>query len=286
MKRTLSLVAVGLLVVLVGSAMVSAQDVPMYYAVNIPDSKLPTIDADVSDWTWVPSSYVITMDMLGESLLQPVEDAADLNVTIWLGWSATTNMLYGAVNVVDNDRVGDLSMPIYKTDSMETFCDPSHSGLGPWDEKDVTAFTVVQPIISLDETNALRFEVMRFAEDLWWKEAPHTYVASKWVDAHTRNYEFAYSLYAPLAPDEASSVRWQLAADQIIGFAISINDADLTGTNQEGNPVGTDNNYWQSYITMSEQFMNHGGIADLYLSPPGAVAVESATWGNIKALLK
>lgn len=286
MKKTLSLVAVGLLLVLVGSAVVSAQDVPMYYAVNIPDSELPTIDGDVSDWAWVPSSYVITTDMLGESLLNPVEDAADLSVTIWLGWNATTNMLYGAASVVDNDRVGDLSMPIYMVDAMETFLDPSHSGLGPWSEVDVTAFTVVQPVISLDETDALRYDVMRFDEDLWWKEAPHTYIANEWVDAHTRNYEFAYSLYAPLAPDEASSVRWQMAADQVMGFAISISDADLTGLNQGGNAVGTDNNYWQSYLSMSHQFMNRGGIADLYLSPPGAVALESATWGTIKALLR
>ena len=89
-------------------------------------------------------------------------------------------------------------------------------------------------------------------------------------------------------PDASS--RFTLAAEQTIGMSISVDDADL-GLNANGNdPMAEDccpdGFYWQGQYSMAEQFMNTGGMPDIFLTPiaDAGTAVESSSWAQVKKI--
>ena len=87
---------------------------------------------------------------------------------------------------------------------------------------------------------------------------------------------------------DASTV-WTLAAEQTIGMSISVDDADL-GLNANCNePEAEDccenGFFWQAQYSMAEQFMNTGGMPDIFLVGADATAVEATSWGQLKALV-
>ena len=76
-----------------------------------------------------------------------------------------------------------------------------------------------------------------------------------------------------------------------MAWSISIDDAD-EGLNANGNdPISEDccenGFFWQAQYSMAEQFMNSGGMPDIFLTGIEEVdtAVEESSWGQIKSLV-
>ena len=94
-----------------------------------------------------------------------------------------------------------------------------------------------------------------------------------------------------ISGDPDASTVWTLAAEQTIGMSISVDDAD-EGLNANGNdPLAEEccenGFFWQAQYSMAEQFMNSGGMPDIFLTPIAEVdtSVEDNSWGQIKALV-
>jgi hypothetical protein len=272
--------------------------VPLYYAVGVPDSRLPTIsiDGDLSEWLWVPDEFVLTSDELNNTLLVP-DDADDLSGEIILGWNSTTNKIYGAVHVHDSEHVlnNHEGANVWMDDTISIYLDPDNGGGGPYSTEDRNITSAVQ-FWMYAGTNTPSFAMYNAPDPSeWWYPHP-PYIDHAVVEEGPEiYYEFAITPYDPLViASEEESTLWQLVVDQVIGFSTGFSDADYTGLNQDGlDPQeaikGGAPNYHQSSASMAEQDLGRGGYPDLYLSPvdPGdeITAVEASTWGQVKALM-
>ena len=93
---------------------------------------------------------------------------------------------------------------------------------------------------------------------------------------------------------EILQLKEDLAAEQTVGMSISVDDADL-GLNANG-VAGEEDDcgggcpegfFWQAQMSMAEQFMNTGGMPDIFLTAAdGATAVEATSWGQLKTIMK
>ena len=99
-------------------------EVPLYFAVGVPDNVLPTIDGDHADWGWVDKSFEITIDDMSP-LTGGADDADDLFVDILIGWSQSQNRIMAAIHVHDDDLIVDKNPTCtFRDDNCEVHFDP------------------------------------------------------------------------------------------------------------------------------------------------------------------
>lgn len=86
-----------------------------FFAVQFPDTYLPDIDGDVSEWDIVPKAYVIENDDMSRSMIEvltgAVADLSDLAIRCIVGWNESTNRLYFMMEVFDDVHQADRSDP-------------------------------------------------------------------------------------------------------------------------------------------------------------------------------
>ena len=123
------------LVFCAGGAGVAVAHVPegvLYPVFLFPDSLLPTMDGDLSDWEIVPDRYWTGTRDLMETVrgLGTDFDEEDLAVRTVVGWSDTYNRLYFAVEAYDDivnvEREG--RRGVHGGDIWEIVVDADHSG--------------------------------------------------------------------------------------------------------------------------------------------------------------
>lgn len=288
--------------VLVASSAVAQEpaEVPLFFAVGIPAGNLPTIDGDNSDWAWVDRSFEVTIDDMNP-LVGGADDADDLFVDLVVGWSDTDNRVRAMVHVHDNELVVDKNPACtFRDDNCEVHFDPDNGGGGPYSApNDQDLQPAYQMCLSFSEQfprvqmyNGALGNFEQDALDFWWTHSGDFVSAGHVNQGQEYYYEFSAELFDPISmsggPDASS--RFTLAAEQTIGMSISVDDADL-GLNANGNdPMAEDccpdGFYWQGQYSMAEQFMNTGGMPDIFLTPiaDAGTAVESSSWAQVKKI--
>ena len=301
MRRSLLLVAFLLPLVATSSFAQDPVEVPLYFAVGIPDNILPTIDGERDDWAWVDPSFEITStDMF--ILTGGVDDADDHFIDILLGWNEGQNRVYGMVHVVDDYLIVDKNPGCtFRDDNCEIHFDPDNQGGGPYSApNDQDLQPAYQICLSMSE----QFPGCRCTMERWATSSRMRSISGgrirgdfvQNVNANVGNeyfYEFSLLFFDPLSisggPD--ASTEWILTPESTIGMGISLDDAD-EGLNANGNdPMAEEccenGFWWQAYVSMGDQFANTGGIPDVFLTPTEDVdtAVEATSWGQVKGLI-
>jgi hypothetical protein len=300
-----SLVALALGALTVGA--VSAQEpaeVPLYFAVGIPTSNQPTIDGDNSDWAWVDRSFEVTIDDMN-ALTGAADDADDLFIDLVIGWQPSNNTINAMIHVHDDALIVDKNPTCtFRDDNCEVHFDPDNQGGGPYsapadlDEQPAyqmcLSFSDQFPRVQMYNGALTNFEAD--ALDFWWTHSGDFVTAGHVNTGSEYYYEFSANLFDPLSisggPD--ASTPWTLTAESTIGMSISVDDADpgINANGEEGS-VATDDTpngfFWQAQFSMGEQFMNTGGMPDIFLTPladGGATAVEATSWGQLKNMVQ
>ena len=275
-------------------------EVPLYFAVGVPDANLPTIDGDHADWGWVDKSFEITIDDMSP-LTGGADDADDLFVDIIIGWSQSQNRIMAAIHVHDDYLIVDKNPSCtFRDDNCEVHIDPDNQGGGPYSapaEQDLQP--AYQMCLSFSEQfarvqmyNGALANFEQDALDFWWTHSGDFVEAGHVNQGQEYYYEFSAELFDPISisggPD--ASTKYTLAAEQTIGMSISVDDAD-EGLNANGlDPMAEEccenGFFWQAQFSMAEQFMNTGGMPDVFLVPADdATAVDATSWGQLKALV-
>jgi hypothetical protein len=275
-------------------------EVPLYFAVGVPDANLPTIDGDHADWGWVDKSFEITIDDMSP-LTGGADDADDLFVDILIGWSQSQNRIMAAIHVHDDYLIVDKNPSCtFRDDNCEVHFDPDNQGGGPYSapaEQDLQP--AYQMCLSFSEQfarvqmyNGALANFEQDALDFWWTHSGDFVEAGHVNQGQEYYYEFSAEMFDPISisggPDASTS--FTLAAEQTIGMSISVDDAD-EGLNANGlDPMAEEccenGFFWQAQYSMAEQFMNTGGMPDIFLVPAeGVTAVDATSWGQLKALV-
>jgi hypothetical protein len=278
-------------------------EVPLFFAVGVPDANVPTIDGDNSDWAWVDRSFEVTIEDMN-ALTGSADDADDLFIDLILGWNDNSNRIMAMIHVHDNDLIVDKNPNCtFRDDNCEVHFDPDNQGGGPYSapaDQDLQpayqmclSFSDQFPRVQMYNGALANFEQSAF--DFWWTHSGDFVNANMVNEGEEYFYEFSAEMFDPLSisggPD--ASTRWNLAAEQTIGMSVSVDDADL-GINANGVPGEEDlcdggcpeGFFWQAQFSMAEQFMNTGGMPDIFLTAADQTAVESNSWGRIKAIMK
>ena len=299
MRKTLVLL-LGLMLVAGSVFGQEPAEVPLYFAVGVPDANLPTIDGDHADWGWVDKSFEITIDDMSP-LTGGADDADDLFVDILIGWSQSQNRVMAAIHVHDDYLIVDKNPSCtFRDDNCEVHFDPDNQGGGPYSAPaDQDLQPAYQMCLSFSEQfarvqmyNGALGNFEQDALDFWWTHSGDFVSAGHVNQGQEYYYEYSAELFDPLSisggPD--ASTRFTLAAEQTIGMSISVDDADL-GVNANGNlpeeeECCENGFFWQAQYSMAEQFMNTGGMPDIFLVPAESVtAVDATSWGQLKALV-
>ena len=300
--RKILMLLLGLMLVTAGSVLgQEPAEVPLYFAVGVPDANLPTIDGDHADWAWVDRSFEVTIDDMSP-LTGGADDADDLFVDILIGWSQSQNRIMAAIHVHDDDLIVDKNPTCtFRDDNCEVHIDPDNQGGGPYSAPvDQDLQPAYQMCLSFSEQfarvqmyNGALANFEQDALDFWWTHSGDFVEAGHVNQGQEYYYEFSAELFDPISisggPD--ASTRFMLAAEQTIGMSISVDDAD-EGLNANGlEPTAEEccenGFFWQAQYSMAEQFMNTGGMPDIFLvaAEGGATAVEATSWGQLKALV-
>ncbi len=308
MKRmfTLGLTVIGVFAMTL-SAVAHEPPGEFFLAVQFPDSNVPSIDGDDSDWAAVPLDvYAIQSDKLfsvhgfaGDDVPRGGMDPNSMNIRHLLGWNDASNELYVTTRVFDNKHTisrQDLGF-YWWDDSIEIEFNPRHDYLPmPEDERTHHKYSFAFPPLDGNSgphlqtaaTSSNSGEVMGdLANGSEWYECQYSFEGEEYGEG-TYTYEFrtiAIDSYprpqdtgANITPDQV--ITHDLTAGEIIGFSIFVSDVDESAGDAD-NRVGM----WATTPTSCCH-----SSQDLLISPAdpdidwgAATAVEEQSWGRIKA---
>ena len=293
MKRTLLTMAMALGLASGASAHIGDK---IYLIFEIPDADRASIDlkdGSVADWEDVVGdpSLVATDFYADPTVGEGAQyDPADLDYRIWLGWNSTDSILYLAQERVDNvyintypgGNVGDL----WSYDSVEFMLDGDHTGGDYTGSADVNWTADEQKL----NNNRTAQQYLGIATSPDGKTVGYLGAGAGWVN------ELPYAdggggatgegptttvmeLYVTPFDDliwnsPGDSKPSALASGKIIGFKLSIPDFD------------TAPQAYRAFHTLTGQaatWRYAERFADGRLVGSGVTAVESETWGRVKA---
>ena len=291
MKRVLILV-LAVCLMLPASAMAQRwafgeDEVPTLYAVGITGNSVPNIDGDLSDWAGYPDWNVWTFaDNFIDNSFGTVKDLNSLDFTGKLAWHPGTNMLYFAFDVFDDVHVqasakGQCSY--WNQDDLEWYIDADNSG-GSYNGNEPEGVARCGPA----QQEALLIggvgdDVCTCSASKWYMDAPYLYYAGTVTEsagATQTTYEVARMLFDFVDETPDASTIHQLAEGQVIAMSWDIDDQDVDG--------GGQTTAWYT-TALTALFREADNLNDVVMSPlewgvsGGATAVESGSWGAIKA---
>ena len=268
----------------------------MYFAVQFPDTYLPTLDGDLSEWDVVPSAYMIYTEDMYEQLAGLGKDGvgvdlADLAIRSCCGWNDSMNRLYFMAEVSDDIHQTDRTDPRcnWTDDCWEIVIDANHNGgrhawfgdlVEPpkeWRHAEGTLYIIAEPPVQgVDFTSGnLGAWVSERGEffDAGWDFAGDEFGESTYC------YELFIYPFDNLdyrGPD--ASKHHDLTAGEILGIGLAFADFDALSDDYDA--------YW----TVSGGDATCGlseALADFRLQPVEPrlfrpLAVEEITWGRIK----
>jgi len=288
---------------MVGSA-VNAHIGDPQFIPQVPNPGSMTIDGSDDDWAWMDRAFAFTSDKMVPGGNEPDFTRSDFDVVYFLGWSAPPeNMIYLFARVTDDflDLNEDNPNWWWADDSFNLAIDSDHSG------GDATG-TEIEHI-----QNAQRWQVRILAApagaengefgttgmyhgpsiyqglpELAWAHLDPFGSFSSTIEPGgfehgaadvTYTYELRMGIWDFFGLSADESTRHILAADQTIGFQCQFGDSDLVDARNE--------NGWDSNLTIGGGHANASEYFDhILVGADGATAVEMATWGRVKSVMK
>ncbi len=294
----------GLLVVLIFASLGEAHSgnrlYPFYELTDEMLRKINIHDGFIDEWYEIGEPNMTLLDFKTNDDFIP-RDPSNLDFRIWLAWHDELNRIYAAFIVVDDeyennhDWSGENVIPqIDLYDSITLYLDADHNGgkgftdgygtlgdrlpsYGETQKYDAISRTVSGPTLASEHS---------FLQP--WHTSPPYGDAGGNV-AGENPFVWVVEMYVTPQDGWGDSIAEilfsELSANQIIGFAPVINDSDPSfdpDTSIPWNPEGIDDE--EAFLLLPHS------MADLFLDglllPAQATAVESVTWGRIKASLE
>jgi len=217
-----------------------------YLAVQFPDSHIPTIDGDLSDWDLVPDAYrIVTEDMYeqlaGMGKAGTGVDLSDMTILLMVGWNESTNLLYTGAQTFDNVHMvlrpaGDPSL-MWQQDDLEIMIDIDHSGglyagfsgLTEEENKRQVGAQATQICVAYPNADGINSHV--FMAATWAGDPPYSLEGYNYegedLGEGTTTYELAIVPWVDLnwmGPDQG--IVGDLEEGQIVGLQYSFGDFD------------------------------------------------------------
>jgi hypothetical protein len=273
-----------------------------YFAVQLPDTYLPILDGDLSEWDIVPDAYVVPTEEYYEQLAGLGKggagvDLADMAIRSACGWNDATNRLYFFGEVFDDIHQTDRANPQcnWTDDCWEIMIDANHSGgrhawfsdLTEEENKRLNGSEGTQFIVAEPPVQDVDFTSGNAST---WTSEPGDYYDIGWDFTGDEFGESTY--YYELFIYPFDDLNWEgpdvskhhdLTEGEIVGIGWAFGDFDALSDSYDA--------YW----TISGGDATCGlseALADVFMSPmdpalEGAVidgaAVEADTWGRIKS---
>ena len=304
-----------LIFLLIWTAVASAHSGDRLYPLyELTDEMLGTIDLHdglIDEWYEIgePSMTLLDFQTLG-NLIPP--EPSNLDFRIWLAWHDESNRIYAAFIIIDDEYnnthnyTEDNNASVLWFDSVLFNIDADHSGgvgragidteeklmgiFGSTQRYSVIAQTVIGP--TLDNQIRVGHSPIWYDRGLpnSWKvyppygDAGGTAAGENPTVSVIEMYVTPYDWWG--AWDDVDQTEFsELSAHQVIGFSIMVNDTD-------GRERGT-GPFWLPVDIYAERIddldLLNGkadGFLDGVLLPAQDTAVESVTWGRIKASLR
>ena len=307
----------GLLLGLVSSSLAQYRVYPIFELTDEQVAVIDVTDGSVDDWLEVVGEPTLTtLDFLTYSnissswvLEEGLHDPVSLDFRLWLAWHRPTSHIYFALQRADDiflnefDRGNEkvyLSFMKWQDSGIEIMVDDDHSGglyqptdIIPVDLSSTEAYWLfvqnqVQWYWALAETydSGPHLQLAGISEDWDWCLTPPYADAGGGVFGEnptvsvTEGYVTAFDRFFWNSPEE--SVILDLYPGKIIGLFISILDRDDRNTWKPSVSYNLGEAWQDDACCHSDDFMDV-----LLLGPGGEIpdesAVESITWGRIKA---
>lgn len=286
MKRIAALICMSLIVgvAAIAWAQLEEGEVPMLFAVGIPDAAAPpTIDGDLSDWENYPDWNVLTFtDDFVDNSFGTVKDLNSLDFWMKAAWHEPTNMIYFCAQVFDDVHVQGSSpgqCAYWKQDDLEWYVDANNNGgkYNGGEPEGTPRCADAQQLAIL--AGGLGDDQCICAASKWSVEAPYLVWAAK-VEGNITTYEVAYALFDWLDETAEASTRHMLFEGDVIAISFDIDDQDVEGAGQT--------TAW--YTTpLTSLYNTADNLNDMTMAPkdwtPGAgpTAARPDAWGRIKA---
>jgi hypothetical protein len=262
-----------------------------YFALEVPNPAAITVDGLSGDWGWFDPDFVVTTDQMANTLGNPMPPKSDIDAAIHIGWTPEPdNRLYAYVRVVDDTlNCDETNMDNgWKDDNLELILDPDHAG--GWHEEagalrtghQQWTFSVSAPG-GYPQIAWLRFQQppeMQWAinEGLVQAAVDVKPELATIVPEATVGYEVRMAAFDPYMPDGvAASTRWTFAAGQTFGLSVVLDEADAAGRTDQLATHIMEGGAHDSDFTSEFTLLAVGEYA---------TAVESSSWGAVKALLR
>lgn len=263
-------------------------------AFQFADGALPTVDADLSDWSAVGATYRAQTAALTDLVHGASVDPHDFAAELMVGWNPRVNRLWVSARVIDDihqiDRAaGTASMRIFQDDAMEIFLDADHSGgqfanfvdLSPAEQLRHNGTEANHFVIAGPPPDADFF--VNFSAAGWYSlaDGPYTAAAYRSGPRPGGGTETTYeAMFVPFDRIDVNAVflsaEHRLREGEVIGFNVEFDDYDRF-------PELLDAKWslsgGQNSFQLSERF------ADLMLMPPDDIlptVVEDVSWGRLK----
>ncbi|MFC1525227.1 hypothetical protein ACFL6X_00270 [Candidatus Latescibacterota bacterium] len=265
-----------------------------YFALEVPSAAAITIDGQASDWGWFDTDFIITTDDMCNTLQGTMPPKSDIDIAIRMGWTPEPdNRLYGMVVVVDDTMNFDETVMDngWKDDGLEIILDPDHAGGWLGDDQSLRTghqqwtFEHSAPG-GYPQTAWLRFNQ---PPEMQWAIEEGLVVAATNVEPAsaagmtiapdvTVGYEYKMPAWDPYMPEgEAASTRWILEAGQTLGMSVILDEADAVGRTDQIATHKLEAGAHTSDFTSEFTLLAVGEYV---------TAVESSSWGSVKALLR
>ena len=268
-----------------------------YFALEVPDPAAITVDGKATDWGWYDPDFIVTTADMCNTLQATMPPLSDIDIAIRVGWTPEPdNRLYAMVVVVDDTlNVDETNMDNgWKDDGLEMILDPDHAGGwnfpaqgdgGLRSGHQQWTFEHSTPA-GYPQTAWLRFgqpPEMQWAIEAGLVEGATDVqpagVAGQTIAADiTIGYEVRMRAWDPYMPEgEAASTPHVFVAGQTIGLSMILDEADAEGrTDQIATHIieagAHDSDFTSEYTLLA--------VGEY------ATAVESSSWGAVKALLR
>ena len=306
-----------MIVLLIWTAVASAHSGDRLYPIyELTDEMLETIDLHdglIDEWYDIGEPSMTLLDFQTLFNLIPA-DPSNLDFRIWLAWHDESNRIYAAFIIIDDvyhnthNYTEDNNAYVLGFDSVLFNLDADHSGgVGEREGVDDTEeeligiyggaqlYTVIAQTVSgptLDNHIRVGHSPVYYTLGLpnSWKvhppygDAGGTAAGENPTVSVIEMYVTPYDWWG--AWDDVAQTEFsELSAHQVIGFAIMINDID-EGTGGMG-PFWLPVDIFAERIDDADLLNNMAnGFLDGVLLPAQETAVESVTWGRIKASLQ
>lgn len=235
---------------------------------QFPSDRIPRIDGNVDDWSFVPESYAIGMDQMQETVLGigDKRDRTNLDVKVKVGWVQGQNHLYFLYEATDN--YWDFKHEDLHNDIFEVVIDGDLSG-GPLIRQmhpNVKLRNKLDTHFRFHGVHAQNYHIftpahgkdwaMVWGSQPWIKDLPFANAAYHYNFKHGQSgkltLEFFVTPFDHAPPERSQAVQTTLEENKVIGMSWAVLDYDDENAERYG-----------AFWNLSHRTTMYGNASDL-----------------------